>query len=838
MPRKDETAEAPLGSAGRLPLFLAAGAFALVAAGAISMKESPYLGLACLVLAVVALALLPGVEAAGELHPLRPRRQAWEPVFVALLLVLAVAFRFHDLQNSPPGAHGHEGEMAGYIAGYLGKGPYEPHVRDSNILWPSLVFYQGEASAKVFGWTAKAFRYPSAVWGVLAVLAFYFTARCFCAPWVAAVAALFFNAHQLGLVMGRNFFPGSILYTAVLGGLGFCLAGLRERKLWMLFVGGFLAGLSMHGYVPGRPVGIVFLAWFAWLWLTKRPLAPDWKLATAFGAGFIACAGVVIWWALTHWAHYMHYVDTMNPNRAKGVVAYAATFIKELPPYLKMFFHSGDLSSAEEIPFTPFFTPLASAWVVVGLGVALAGFWRGLPSVLLAFFMLGLSASVLGQGFSHPTYRRLVLLVPPAFLLAAYAFERVRLGIAASKKSWVNAALVALAFLAAFWATWRSWDHYFTRYSHDPRVVAGRHYGGHLVGNLMRANPKAIALVGPHFTGVVAAAILLPENQGNLVFRGLEDLLQVPPGRDAVLALEPWWKEQVGQLKELLPGIELTEYPGPVVEGSLYPGSMIGGVAKAAQLQALRGFLLKGTDKVFDLRSTALPSDLAGREVEFEATAFLPGKGGGVTGEAGAPDWSLSLDGKRLDPVRATVFSGGVHRLSLKGRVPAQGLGPLPMRLMVEGQDLFNPLRVMAHRFANGIRMEFRRIETPDTAKPDAERLEVHPQVFQYDITILPLDYKARLKAWFTPPTTGEWRFETRSSIRSRIRVAGKPVFDSMDPGMPKLARSIKLTAGQAVPLEADFYICAVFECRLPVVLAAPPGGEFKVIDAAWVTPR
>lgn len=101
---------APASSPTALPLALAA--IALGAGAAYATPQQPALGLLLMLLGGLALAWSPddgqGLEA-GMAAP--QRRRAWEPAFVVLLLVLAAAPRFYQLDQHPDGAYGHEGEM-------------------------------------------------------------------------------------------------------------------------------------------------------------------------------------------------------------------------------------------------------------------------------------------------------------------------------------------------------------------------------------------------------------------------------------------------------------------------------------------------------------------------------------------------------------------------------------------------------------------------------------------------------------------------------------------------------------------------------------------------------
>lgn len=772
-----------------------------------------------------------GAPAWGWLGMPAQPRQAWEPVFVLLLLVLAWAFRFHDLYASPLGAHGHEGEMVSHTINHLARGKYTPHVGDGNILWPSLIFYQGLASKMLFGDAPEVWRYASSLWGVLAVLALYFTARLFCAPWVAAVAALLFNASQLNLAISRNFFPGSLLFVSVLGGFGLLVQGLRTGRAWMFFGGGFLAGLSLHGYVPGRPVPLLFALWLGWVWLWQRQATPKASRQLLFWLGLALCAGPVLWFMLTKWRLYWEYVDSMNPSSNKGLWQYLQTFMQNLKPYAHAPFFRGDVSAAEDVPLRPLFDPFSGGLVALGLGYAVALCWRPINAYVLALLTLGLGASVLGGGFAHPTGRRLMLVLPSLYLVSAFALERLRLNLRAWGP-WAPGGLAVAALGLGAWANVRSWDHYFHGYSKDPTVLMQRAHRTALAGHEMRQSPQAQVLATPLVTGFVTTRMLMPWAP-HQPFRHLTDLARLRGDADLLLLAEPWVDPLLPLLGSLAPQMEVRRYPHP--GGPDHGGEKDLLLAIRIPADQVRGFFgMAGQGQRYEVFTRGLPRELAGQRVALEAALDVPDMGQELSVDFDVPGFGLWLDDRPLLHGKSLRVDGGLRRLRLEGRVPAGGLPPLPLKLTGPSGDLVAQRRVLAWAPTQGVAAEFR---SEPEGPIQGRRLEVGLALFHHDITYLPVTFHARYKAWLTPDEGGEFGVRAAEGPGLEIRVDGRVVLRRRQ-GQPKQEAPLRLQAGRRYALEVDMEVCPTAECRALRLFLHRADGSFVPFPEAWLNPR
>lgn len=780
----------------------------------------------------------------GEIPDKPQPLQAWEPWFVLALVIFGGWFRLLDLTNSPPGGHGHEGEMVGHILA-IGRTHYTAHAFEGDVLWPSLIFYQGLGFSDWFGYSQASFRLAGVVWGILSLPCFYFLVRLVAVPWVAAAGALLFNANQLHLAISRNYFPGSILFVAPLAGFALLLIGLREKKWGYFAVAGFTAGLSMHGYVPGRAVGILFLLWFLWLYLFDQERFPGLKKTAVFFAGYLVCAGPVLWWAATHWDHFNAYVGGHSPYGGQGVKRHIQGFIAELPVYARWLHVRGDPSNAEDIAYHPALDLVSGALFPVAFFFCVFLCWRPVYAFALALLVTGMAPAVFGGGFAHPTGRRLVLALPSIFLIVSLGLERVRAQMAASGGLLGRVALPLAVLGAAVWANAHSWDWYFNRYSKDPGVITQRNPTTHHAGQEIRAHEGWTVANTPSVTGWVTTPLLLPEGVKTHNVQGVDELLALNPQSDVLfMAGEPMaWARPL--FASLFPSFQYKSYPWPGADPdpAFQQLALIRCEIKKEDILGLRGLRLAPGGTPMAVFDSPFPKEYSSMILALEGTFFMPDKGGEFKAELAWPHWSLKVDGRPLPWGQARLLDGGVHRLRLEGKLPNPApASPLPLRLFCPYGDLVAMRRVVSADFSFGATMEFGPgllSKEPWTQAPSSRRIEPVMNTFYYDPTPLPVPYSVRAKAWLKVPETGPYAFGIGMNNEGRIKVKGLLAFDNVGRRHAPAGAPVTLKAGEEVSFEGEFSVCPSPECRIIKVMVKRPGNPISlVLPLTWIRPR
>lgn len=147
---------------------------------------------------------------------------------------------------------------------------YIPYMPDDQANWSTFVFYLGLFFTKILGYNIGSMRIPSAIFTLLSVVAFYFLLRRMTSTFTSAVITPLFMANECFISLSKQFYPVTILFLAPLLGAYFIIEGLQKNKWYYFLLSGAAAGFSLHGYLAGRPIVIVFILWLFVLFLIYK----------------------------------------------------------------------------------------------------------------------------------------------------------------------------------------------------------------------------------------------------------------------------------------------------------------------------------------------------------------------------------------------------------------------------------------------------------------------------------------------------------------------------------------------------------------------------------------
>jgi hypothetical protein len=797
---------APPRPLGLPPAFWAAVALGLGLAAMGLVQLMPPLAFWLFVAAGLALAVsawgLPWATGMGLWRPSPAARRPWEIPFFAALVVLTVLPRVLSLNDLPAGAGGHEGEMVGQMLQMDDSRDLYIHIQDGDINWPSLLFYQGLGLSKVFGLQPKAYRLSSALWGILAVLAFYFLLRALFSPEAAAGASLMFAGSFYHLVLSRIFFPGTVLNFSVIVAFAFLIESFRRRSPLWAGLAGAAAGLSLWGFIPGRGVPAIFVVWLLFVAVFLREQRPTRGQWLAFlGVLFVVCSPI-IYYALRWPQFYWTYVTNQNPNRGQGLLSYLHTLITESGPYFKAFHLQGDVDAGMSPPGQPMLDNVAAWLFPIGLFAALAYFWRPVNAFLIGLFLAGIMPAVLGAGFAHPTTRRMVLAWPAVFMMIALVFETVRRSVNAAgdrrRDLWLGLAFVTLGALSYA----RNVQNYFCDFYTDPEVVAHIAHDDYRIYRAHREDPGSDMVTSPIFQGVVWG-FYFPRVSSTLVYEP-EDLLRLDTDHAVDIYLDPLYEGAADFIRTAVPSAKVDDEASPY-----YPDVQVSRDPMAPQwlftriripaggLAAARGMDLDGRRS--DVFGPGFAGDVLGRRIALRATLVAPRKPSTARLLLAWPGFRAKLDSRPLGFGEPIQLEGGVHELSLEGRVPAGATGALPLSLELDGQatrPLLYPLRwpygVVATFFTGSRAWK--------TAPRFSRRFAVSSYRF-HDLGEVFLPFSIRLRALLVPTVSGDYRLATSQWGQLRVMADGRQVFDDL-PGETQTAEVLRLTAGKPVSLD------------------------------------
>jgi hypothetical protein len=347
----------------------------------------------------------------------------------------------------------------------------QPHIFGfgwANI--PLLGFAPAWLSLKLFGNDLVGLRSSGVVEGLLIVIGVYLLGRDLFNPRVGLIAAALVVASYARIAGSRECQYIDPVFFMVFSVYFFVLA-LREGKGWAAVVSGFMAAFCLNVYYSGRLVFPLVGCIFILLLVLYRPLLFKrggillvWLLALLVSVGPM---GFVFFQNLDSFLSRSREVFVLSPQNIKhmsGVFAVnsvPALLWQQARHSLLLFHYYGDTGT--QFAFRrPLLDPITAPLFTLGLGLAFFGFRRLGNFIMSIWIVLGIIVGCF-LTINPPFWTRLLVLFPPAALLAAlaldaiYLFLRDRLQLIA-RPTWLIAP-VALALLLA-WISIRNWNTY------------------------------------------------------------------------------------------------------------------------------------------------------------------------------------------------------------------------------------------------------------------------------------------------------------------------------------------------------------------------------------------
>ncbi|MEZ4769043.1 MAG: hypothetical protein R2844_11555 [Caldilineales bacterium] len=433
---------------------------------------------------------------------------------LALLLIFLVAglFRFWQLDRFPPGLFGDEAVN--------GLDAIDALAGRAQVFYPANFGREGlhmsllALSIHFLGPTALALRVPSAVAGVLTVLATYWLGReLFARTWlrgtlVPLLAALLLATSYWHVHFSRFGIRG--VFTPLMAALAFAAfwrganlaadlvaAGrstLRSGPCWAWFVvAGLFTGLGAHFYTASRLIPI-FLGAFLLVQalyvlligrrsqslaasthpsLVTRALGPVVGLY-AVAALVFAPLGLYFLRTPGSLTQRASAVSLTNPDIAGGdplgrlLQAASANLLQFVWP------GAGDLARFYNLPGRPVFDPLTALLLLAGLALCLWALRRGSsPHLFLILWFPAMLAPTFLAVDRFPTLPRALGVIPGIYFFPALALGAAARWIAArpARRRWgmalASAAVVAVVALNGY----LSWHDYFGRWAPDTATV-------------------------------------------------------------------------------------------------------------------------------------------------------------------------------------------------------------------------------------------------------------------------------------------------------------------------------------------------------------------------------
>lgn len=735
-----------------------------------------------------------------------PQWRSWEKWFLAAVVLFGGLSRGYRLGSIPAGANGAEGQIAGAVH-RLGVTPRYVAHWFGDINFPTLTYYQSLLSMKIFGEGAGALRLPSVFWGVLLLVLFYLLARRIASPESALIGTLLLSADQYTFLMSRMIFPGIITMVAPVGGFYFLLKGMKSQRLFDFAVGGALAGLSLHSYVPGRLFAALIICWILWLLVTgPRRVIVSIKGLGLYALMFVLIGAPVIHFAITSSESYWRVVQRVNPQAVHDFGHNFDFWLGRAKSMMKMFHYRGDPDLSMQIPGEPILNPIAGFFLPMGFVCCLVYFWRAVPAYLLGALVTGFLPAILAEGFYPPVSRRAVAVFPIVYLMIVMAIEFFRQGLNPWKGKWTNRLLMAIGVAAGFWAMAFGYNNYFERWANNGKVLYHLSHHYYQAGNIMRRNPDSKIHLNVYLNveSLPVSSIYFPYGRRKVPHREFEEIWRLDTKTDHLVFLDPLFEPDLHLIEASFPGFTMEKRHERRLRYQPAANLLALNLTKQV-LKEARGVSAGqvGEDPIhFQLENLGtFFRNHSGQTIDIRFMMLLPRTQLSLRIDTMWPDSKLFVDGRIWEKNQKATFDGGPHFFHFTGRVPRETLGQFPLDIqLLEGVrgGWFSKDSIFPILEPRGVRLEWYKGGNFDVPEPNYSRMISVPRYRFFDIPFEPLHmiFAVQGKAWIHPQEEGWFSMKAADNQDIVIEIDGKKVYEST-PNQPPTSRFFHLKPGQ-----------------------------------------
>ena len=324
-------------------------------------------------------------------------------IALVLIIVLAVVFRFYQLNSLPPGLHPDEAANGLDIFKIL-----ENHdirvIYNTNGPRESLFFFFQAAFVKLLGNTILALRMAPALFGVLAVVFVYLYTKDWFGRRTALLASFMMAVNPWVVTISRDGFRASMVPLMIALVAFFAGRAYKTQKTWYFVAAAIAFGLGFYTYTAFFMFTLVVLGGLLYMLIARR------KWLKGNIKNFIVSLGVfLIVIAPLGYTVVTKPGDStaraggtsfLNPSLNGGNPA--LTLLESTGKTLLQYNYHGDENSRHNLPGLPLLNTFTSIMLLLGLLVCFANFKRvKYVAVLGMFFAMMLPSVLTAEGLPH-----------------------------------------------------------------------------------------------------------------------------------------------------------------------------------------------------------------------------------------------------------------------------------------------------------------------------------------------------------------------------------------------------------------------------------------------------
>ncbi len=393
-------------------------------------------------------------------------------VALGLILLVAVFFRFWQLNSLPPGLHPDEAANGLDIVQRILHGDIRP-LYNTNGPRESLFFFLQTIFVLIFGNTALALRIAPASIGVVAVFLTYLWVKDWFNKRTALLAALFTASGSWSVTIGRDGFRANMIPLMIALVAWLTTKAIKQKRLFWWVLAGAAYGAGFYTYIAWQvtPLIVAILLVMAAVKLKSKLRLFIKPFLAAVVAGLIVITPMAVY-GLRHPGDVIggrSSVSFTNPGLNNGRPL--KTLLSTVGKTALMFNWRGDPNYRQNLGGAPELNALVGVMFLFGVVICLVRLKDSRYFSLLLIFGVMLIPEILtAEGIPHGL--RAIGAIPAVYILASVgiveAIERWR--VVFPKNPSALAAMTSLLVLVIALALVYDYQRYFVAWANDPNT--------------------------------------------------------------------------------------------------------------------------------------------------------------------------------------------------------------------------------------------------------------------------------------------------------------------------------------------------------------------------------
>lgn len=324
-------------------------------------------------------------------------------IILALIVILAVVFRFYQLNTLPPGLHPDEAANGLDIFRILENKDFRV-IYNTNGPRESLFFFFQAAFVKILGNTILALRMAPALFGVLAVIVVYLYTKDWFGRRTALLASFIMAVNPWVVTISRDGFRASMVPLMIALVAFFAGRAYKTKKLWYFIAAAASFALGFYTYTAFFMFTLVVVGGFLYLLVLRRKwLTSNLKNLLISAAVFLVLIAPLGFTVITKPGDSTARAggtSFLNPALNGGNPA--LTLLESTGKTLLQYSYHGDENSRHNLPGMPYLNTFISIMLLLGLMVCITRFKRvKYAAVMAMFFAMMLPAILTAEGLPH-----------------------------------------------------------------------------------------------------------------------------------------------------------------------------------------------------------------------------------------------------------------------------------------------------------------------------------------------------------------------------------------------------------------------------------------------------